>query len=110
MEIRWLPRTSRRKTKPASPRGWKYSALIGSRVPQSRAHVWRLGPGNRELERVLGDLQARGATILGHEPGEVSSITAECGLTSLLGYATQLRSQTKGRGQFTMEFDRFDVL
>ena len=53
MEIRWLPRKSRRKTQPASPRGWKYSALIGARVPQSRAHIWRLGPDNRELERVV---------------------------------------------------------
>ncbi len=59
---------------------------------------------------VLGDLQAKGATILGHEPGEVVTISAECGLTELLGYATALRSGTKGRGQFTMEFDRFDVL
>jgi elongation factor G len=59
---------------------------------------------------VLGDLQAKGATILGHEPGEVVTISAECGLTQLLGYATALRSSTKGRGQFTMEFDRFDVL
>ena len=59
---------------------------------------------------VLGDLQAKGATILGHEPGEVVTISAECGLTQLLGYATALRSATKGRGQFTMEFDRFDVL
>jgi len=59
---------------------------------------------------VLGDLQAKGATILGHEPGEVVTISAECGLTELLGYATALRSGTKGRGQFTMQFDRFDVL
>jgi elongation factor G len=59
---------------------------------------------------VLGDLQARGASILGHEPGEMSTISAECGLSQLLGYATALRSSTKGRGQFVMEFDRFDVL
>ncbi len=60
---------------------------------------------------VLGDLQAKGATILGHRAdGDASTIDAECGLSSLIGYATQLRSSTKGRGQFTMEFDRFDVL
>ncbi len=60
---------------------------------------------------VLGDLQARGATILGHEPdGGVTSIQAECGLKSLIGYATELRSSTKGRGQFVMEFSRFDVM
>ncbi|MEZ4322470.1 MAG: elongation factor G [Myxococcota bacterium] len=61
--------------------------------------------------RVLGDLQAKGATILGHSAeADMSSILAECGLGELIGYATQLRSNTKGRGQFTMEFDRFDVL
>ena len=60
---------------------------------------------------VLGDLQSRGANILGHESFDgMSSIMAECGLSELIGYATQLRSQTKGRGQFVMEFDRFDVL
>jgi elongation factor G len=60
---------------------------------------------------VLGDLQSRGALILGHETQDgVSTITAECGLTALLGYATQLRSQTRGRGQFVMEFTRFDAL
>ena len=60
---------------------------------------------------VLGDLQSRGAVIMGHDTdGEMSTISAECGLSSLIGYATDLRSQTRGRGQFTMEFDRFDVL
>jgi elongation factor G len=61
--------------------------------------------------RVLGDLQARGATILGHETeGDTTSIDAECGLSNLIGYATDLRSNTRGRGQFVMEFNRFDVL
>ena len=59
---------------------------------------------------VLGDLQSRGATILGHEPDAgMTSITCECGLSNLIGYATDLRSQTRGRGQFVMEFARFDV-
>jgi elongation factor G len=58
---------------------------------------------------VLGDLQARGALILGHQTQTgMATIDAECGLTSLLGYATDLRSQTKGKGQFVMEFNRFD--
>jgi elongation factor G len=60
---------------------------------------------------VLGDLQARGAVILGHEPeSQMSRIEAECGLSHLIGYTTDLRSNTRGRGQFVMEFDRFDVL
>jgi elongation factor G len=60
---------------------------------------------------VLGDLQSRGAVILGHDPeGDTSRILAECGLGALIGYMTDLRSNTRGRGQFVMEFDRFDVL
>jgi elongation factor G len=59
---------------------------------------------------VIGDLQSRGATILGHEADAgMTSIAAECGLSNLIGYATDLRSSTRGRGQFVMEFDRFDV-
>ena len=60
---------------------------------------------------VLGDLQSRGATILGHaaEAG-TTTISAECGLKALIGYATELRSSTKGRGQFVMAFSRFDVM
>jgi elongation factor G len=59
----------------------------------------------------LGDLQSRGATILGQGlEGDTTRIEAECGLSNLIGYATALRSNTRGRGQFVMEFDRFDVL
>ena len=61
--------------------------------------------------RVLGDLQSRGATIVGQSgEGDGSTVDAECGLSQLLGYATDLRSNTRGRGQFVMEFNRFDVL
>jgi len=60
---------------------------------------------------VIGDLQARGAAINGHEAeDDMATISAECGLAKLIGYATELRSQTRGKGQFTMEFDRFDAV
>ncbi len=60
---------------------------------------------------VLGDLQARRAMISGQESEMgMASITGEAPLSSLLGYMTDLRSLTKGRGQFTMEFARFDVM
>jgi elongation factor G len=58
---------------------------------------------------VLGDLQARKAMIqeTTTEFG-VSTIRCDAPLVGLLGYTTSLRSMTKGRGQFTMSFDRFD--
>ncbi len=65
---------------------------------------------DESMGSVLGDLQSRGANITGQESEmEVSTILAECSLNELLGYTTRLRSLTRGRGQFTMEFARFDV-
>ncbi len=62
------------------------------------------------LGAVLGDLQARQSAILdsGTEHG-TASLLAEVALDRLIGYATDLRSLTRGRGQFTSEFDRFDI-
>ncbi len=58
---------------------------------------------------VVGDLSAKRALIEGMEPrpGGASSIKAIVPLGSMFGYATDLRSMTQGRGQFTMEFDRY---
>jgi len=62
------------------------------------------------LGAVLGDLQARQALIKDTETwGDTVTITCEVALDRLLGYATDLRSLSKGRGQFSMIFDRFDV-
>jgi elongation factor G len=66
------------------------------------------------LGSVLGDLQSRGAAIqdsaLGGAAGEgLAEIRALAPLAGLLGYATTLRSLTQGRGQFSMEFLRFDL-
>jgi elongation factor G len=67
------------------------------------------------LGTVLGDLQSRAALITetgigagGNQDG-VAEIRAEAPLESLLGYTTTLRSLTQGRGQFSMEFLRFDT-
>ncbi len=61
------------------------------------------------LGTVLGDLQARQALILDTEDqGATHVIHCDAALDRLLGYTTELRSLTHGRGQFSMEFDRFD--
>ncbi len=63
-----------------------------------------------DIGAVLGDLQARHAMI--HATTTLSGVTAitcDCALDRLLGYITELRSLTRGRGQFTMRFERFDV-
>ena len=65
---------------------------------------------DENLGAVLGDLQSRHATISGQESDMgTTTISGECPLVGLLGYTTDLRSLTRGRGQFTMEFSRFDA-
>jgi len=62
------------------------------------------------LGTVLGDLQARHALIQDTAAlGDQVTIQAEVALEQLLGYSTRLRSMTQGRGQFSMQFDRFDL-
>ena len=59
---------------------------------------------------VLGDLQARHALIHGTSIlGDTVTISRDVALDKLLGYTTNLRNMTHGRGQFSMLFDRFDV-
>lgn len=64
------------------------------------------------LGSVLGDLQQRRAAIqatkTGHAADDSTSIRCEVALESLLGYTTELRSLTQGRGQYSMQFERFD--
>ncbi len=63
------------------------------------------------LGAVLGDLQSRHALIRDTR-GEGGNVSIDCqvALERLLGYTTVLRSQTRGRGQFSMQFERFDLV
>lgn len=55
---------------------------------------------------VMGDLNSRRGRILGMDAnGSNQVITAEVPLESMVGYATQLRSMTKGRASYSMEFE-----
>ena len=63
-----------------------------------------------DVGAVLGDLQSRRAVIRDTTTlGEMTIIHCDCALDRLLGYITDLRGMTRGRGQFTMTFDRFDI-
>jgi len=58
---------------------------------------------------VIGDVNARRGRILEINPKRlVTEIRASIPLSELFGYSTDLRSITKGRGTFTMQFERFD--
>ena len=53
---------------------------------------------------VIGDVSGRRGNILGMEPRNgATQINATVPLANMFGYATDLRSRTQGRGQYTME-------
>ncbi|MEA3327746.1 MAG: elongation factor G [Chloroflexota bacterium] len=58
---------------------------------------------------ILGHINSRNGNVLGMDsrPGNAQAIHAEVPLAEMFGYATELRSSTKGRGVFTMEFERY---
>jgi elongation factor G len=58
---------------------------------------------------VIGDVQARRGKILEILPKrQITEIRASIPLSEMFGYSTDLRSASKGRGTFTMQFERFD--
>ena len=59
---------------------------------------------------VMGDLNGRRAKILGMSPQDdgTTLVEVEVPQAEMLRYATELRSQTQGRGTFTMVFDHYD--
>lgn len=58
---------------------------------------------------IIGDLNSRRGRIQGMIPGEgITTLQVEAPQAEMLTYATELRSQTQGQGDFTMEFDHFE--
>ncbi len=63
------------------------------------------------LGDVMGDLSSRRGRVQGMEsrPG-VQVVTAQVPLSTMFGYATDLRSSTQGRATFSMEFSHYEPL
>lgn len=61
------------------------------------------------LGEIIAQMNARRGEVLGMEarPGNTQTVRAMVPLAEMFGYATRLRSATKGRGVFTMEFDHY---
>ena len=58
---------------------------------------------------VIGDLNSRRGRPLGMEPkGSATEIKAEVPMAEVLDYAPDLRAITGGRGDYTMEFERYE--
>jgi len=59
---------------------------------------------------VIGDLNSRRGVIQGTEeaPGGAQVIKANVPLSEMFGYATDMRSKTQGRANYTMEFSHYE--
>ncbi len=59
--------------------------------------------------KVLGSLQQKRGRIEGvASRGAVEVVRAKVPLAEMFGFMTELRSATKGRGSFSMEFSQYD--
>ncbi|HYT11291.1 MAG TPA: hypothetical protein VEL12_00780, partial [Candidatus Nitrosopolaris sp.] len=61
------------------------------------------------LGDVMGNLNSRRGRVESLEPvGNAQVIRAIVPLAEMFGYATDLRSMTQGRAEFTMQFERYE--
>ena len=61
------------------------------------------------LGNVMGDLMSRRGKIESQEArGNLQAVRGYVPLSEMFGYATSLRSNTQGRGNYTMQFDHYE--
>jgi len=61
------------------------------------------------LGDVIGDLSRRRGKVQGQEQrGNALAVQAYVPLSEMFGYATDIRSATQGRAQYTMQFERYE--
>jgi elongation factor G len=95
---------------------FRTAALMGFREAYAQAKPTILEPIMRvEVQfpeefqgGVMGGLNQRRGTIISSEKQEsVVQAMAEVPLNDMFGYSTDLRSMTQGKGEFTMEFQKY---
>jgi len=63
------------------------------------------------LGTIVADIgRRRGSVSAMHVRGNLRNVDGEVPLAEARGYATDLRSLTQGRGTFSLEFRRYDVV
>src|ERR1035437_5311874 len=63
------------------------------------------------LGDIMGDLSSRRGSILGMEGrGNSQTVQARVPLANMFGYATELRSMTQGRANYSMEFEFYEEI
>ncbi len=102
--------TSESGIKAAAQRGVLMAAREGSPYLLEPLMALELTLPAEYLGRVLGTLQQKGGRVEGGSigRGDIEVLHATVSLAEMFGYMTELRSATKGRGGYTMEFSRFE--
>ena len=97
---------------------FRSAAMMGFRETATQAAAEFLEPIMKleittppeSVGEVLGDLNARRGNVLDMDMrGDLQVIHARVPLSSMFGYATAIRSLTKGRASYSMETDQFEL-
>ncbi len=100
----------------SSEMAFKIAGSLGFKDGMERAQVVLLEPIMKVqiitpedyFGDLMGNVSGRRGTIVGTDDRNGAKIIdAEVPLSEMFGYATDLRSRTQGRGQFTMQFDHY---
>ena len=101
----------------SSPLAYKIAASTALREGCQKAKPLLLEPimkieivlPNEFVGEVIGNLNARGGKVeMIDAKGKISIIDAKAPLKNMFGYTTSLRSETQGRGSFSMHFSHYD--
>ncbi len=93
----------------AAMRGMVHAAQDGGPFLLEPIMSLELEIPTENLGKVIGSLQQKRGRVEGlDQRGSSELVRATVPLAEMFGYMTELRSATKGRGSYTMEFLRFD--
>ena len=101
----------------SSERAFKIAGSMAFKEAMKRAKPHLLEPTmavevttpEEYLGDVMGNLNSRRGRIESMDPlGNAQVVKASVPLSEMFGYATDLRSMTQGRADFTMQFDRYE--
>ena len=102
-------RTTEGGLKAAAQKGLSESARKGGMVLLEPVMQLEITVPSEASGKVLGSLQQKRGRVEGMQSlGSLEVVKALTPLSEMFGYMTELRSATKGRGTFTMEFSHFD--
>jgi len=95
----------------AGSKAFKQAAAEADAVLLEPIMVMTISVPEESVGDVIGDLNSRRGRPLGMEPkGSVTEVKAEVPMAEVLDYAPDLRAITGGRGDFTMEFERYEEI